>query len=251
MAWSTPPTWAVSEVVTAARMQILSDDLKYLKGQAGAIALEDRVEIPTASGTTGTGLRYTSSGTGYANMQGFNDGSNSYIFFGTNRYFDGTNWQQLNSRASGNLQLTQDAITYSTFAAASSTPVEWFRINSFGNVGIGVPTPSGRLHVSQAGEISGAGFAINSLAAVTTVRTLFAAATIARGALFIILDRNNTGGGLNSVATISAIAGLSGSFTYTNNDTITIAVTAGGGVTATRTVGTNGTHDIVALAIFL
>ena len=39
MAWSAPPTWAVSEVVTAARMQILSDDLAYLHGDAGTVTI--------------------------------------------------------------------------------------------------------------------------------------------------------------------------------------------------------------------
>ena len=142
-------------------------------------------------------------------------------------------------------------IQFVTTPQGSTTAAAQARLTGQGYLGIGTAIPSGRLHAPGAGEVTGAGFAINSLSAVTTVRTLFAAATIARGALFIILDRNNTGGGLNSVATISAIAALSGSFTYTNNDTISIAVTAGGGVTATCTVGTNGSHDIVALALFL
>lgn len=249
MAWTAPATWSVAEVVTASKLNThVRDNLKYLKGQAGAVLLEDRMEIPTTSGTTGTGLRFVSGGTGYANLQGFNDGSNSYVFFGTNRQFDGTGWQQLTSRAAGLVQITQDALTYSTFPAASSVPTEWMRINSSGNMGVGVAVPSGRLHVSQAGEITGGGMCVNSVAAVTTIRTIFATASVARAAMFIVFDRNNTGGAVFQTFTSALV---SGSTTYTNTDTITIAITAGGAVTVQRTVGTNGTHDILLLALFL
>ena len=116
-------------------------------------------------------------------------------------------------------------------------------------VGIGTASPAGGLHVTGAGAISGAGLAINSVAAVTSIQTIFAAGTIARGAGFLIMDRNNTGGAV--YFNISLAAAISTGFTYANTDTITVSITAGGAVTVQRTAGTNGTHDISMLAIFL
>jgi len=250
MAWTAPATWNVSEIVLASKMNAhVRDNLKYLKGQAGAVVLEDRLEIPATSGTTGTGLRFATSGTSYGTVQGFNDGTNSYIFFGTNRQFDGTGWQQLNARAASLIQLTQDVVTFSTFPAASSVPAERMRITNAGNVGIGTTAPAGALHVTGAGSISGAGFAIGSVAAVTTIQTVFAAGTIARACVVSFIDRNNTGGAYTSSTNLGVIA-LSGALTYTNTDTITLAVTAGGALTAQRTTGTNGSHDIVIHVIF-
>jgi len=158
MAWTAPATWSVSEVVLASKMNThVRDNLKYLKGQAGAVVLEDRLEIPATSGTTGTGLRFATSGTSYGTVQGFNDGTNSYIFFGTNRQFDGTGWQQLTARAASLIQLTQDVVSFSTFPAASSVPAERMRITNAGNVGIGTTAPQGILH-AQASTNGGLSF---------------------------------------------------------------------------------------------
>jgi hypothetical protein len=252
MAWTAPATWSVSEVVTAAKMNLhVRDNLKYLKGQSGAVVLEDRLEVPATSGTTGHGLRFTTGALWPGTLQGLDVSSSSFLFFATNRFYTGSAWDQLNSRAGGAFQMVNDAAVWYTFAAASSTAVERMRLDNTGALGIGTATPAGRLHVAGAGAVSGAGFAISSVAAVTSIQTIFAAGTVARGVMCFILDRNNTGAGLNSPAAISAIAALSGSFTYTNTDTITIAVTAGGAITAQRTSGTNGSHDIVMLALFL
>ena len=40
MAWSTPAAFAVAELVTAAKLNIMKDDLIYLKGQVGTVAIE-------------------------------------------------------------------------------------------------------------------------------------------------------------------------------------------------------------------
>lgn len=50
MAWSAPRTWSVSEVVTAAMMNThIRDNLKYLKGQAGGVAIEDMLTVGAAT----------------------------------------------------------------------------------------------------------------------------------------------------------------------------------------------------------
>ena len=46
MAWTAPRTWVVSEIVTASHMNThVRDQLLYLKGQAGAVELEDDLSI--------------------------------------------------------------------------------------------------------------------------------------------------------------------------------------------------------------
>lgn len=43
MAWSTPPTFSVAEVVTATKLNQIRDDLRYLKGLDGEITLDNVV----------------------------------------------------------------------------------------------------------------------------------------------------------------------------------------------------------------
>jgi hypothetical protein len=159
MGWTTPALgseFAVAEVVTAAKMNAkLTDNLRYLKGKDGAILLEDRLTLPVTSGGNGMGLRIANGATDIANFQALDLGGLSYIFFSTNRQFDGSaTWQQMNTRAAGLLQITQDALTFQTFPAASSTPTERMRIQNTGWAGFGGVIPSGPMHVK--GTISSA-----------------------------------------------------------------------------------------------
>lgn len=246
MAWSSPPTWSVAQLVTAAQMQVLSDDLKYLKGQAGAITLEDRLEIPCVSGTDGKGLRFTSGGTGMGNFQTLDLGSNSYVFYAANRYFDGTQWQQLNSRAGGSYQIKDDTVTWATFAAASSTQTERMRLDNAGNLGIGSQAPQGKIHAVGAG---GSMLFLSCNAVDGTLQTPVVAGTVTQFAAFWIVDRNNTGGGTIQ-ASGNMINTLGGTFNMVNTDTVAVTVTAGGAITVQRTVGTNGTHQINGIVLF-
>jgi hypothetical protein len=252
MGWTAPAAigtdWSVGEVATAAKMNShLSDNLRYLKGLDGAVSIDDRLTIPVTSGTNGKGLRFANGATDIANLQSLDLASNSYIFFATNRQFDGTAWQQLNTRAAGLVQITQDALSYSTFPAASSTPTTRFAIDNSGNVGIGTATPQSKLHVAGAGG----GFLFLSASAVNnTLQTLAAAGTVTSGAAIYAWDHNNTGGG-NVLGTQPVLLGLgSGGMTIVNNDTIKIDLTAGGAITVQRTAGTNGTHDVNMIVVY-
>ncbi|KPV54674.1 hypothetical protein SE17_02285 [Kouleothrix aurantiaca] len=148
MAWSTPRTWSIGEVVTASMMNThIRDQLRYLKGLDGAVTLDDRMNLPPTSGTNGKGLRIGDATNQYANFQGLDLSGSSYIFFSTNRYFDGTGWQQLNTRAGGNLQISQDNLSYFTFAASSSTATERFRITNDGSIASGTSSPQGKMHL--------------------------------------------------------------------------------------------------------
>ncbi len=247
MAWSAPRTWSVSEVVTAAIMNThVRDNLKYLKGQAGDVTIEDRVNIPLTSGTNGKGLRFGDATNQYANFQSLDLSSNSYIFFATNRQYDGSAWQQLNSRAAGLIQITQDALTYATFPASSSVPTVRFKIDNAGNVGIGTVTPQATLHAVGAG---GSFLFLSCNAVDGTLQTPVIAGTVTQSAAFWIYDRNNTGGGTVQ-ASGNMINALGGTFNLVNTDTVAVTVTAGGAITVQRTVGTNGTHQINGLVLF-
>lgn len=80
------------------------------------------------SGTTGYGIRVWDGTNDWGNFQGMDLGSISYLFFGTNRYYDGTAWQQFNTRVGSSFQVAGDKFTFYSFAASSSTPVPRFTV---------------------------------------------------------------------------------------------------------------------------
>lgn len=56
MAWTAPRTWVVSEIVTAALMNThVRDNLAYLKGQAGTVAIEAGATFDAACAISGSG----------------------------------------------------------------------------------------------------------------------------------------------------------------------------------------------------
>ncbi|HWP89202.1 MAG TPA: hypothetical protein VNM70_15075, partial [Burkholderiales bacterium] len=96
MAWSAPPTFVVSEVVTAARMNILSDDLSYLKGLAGTVAIQDSmtvsVNVAAAAGMTVTNA--SANAGAYTGLSINNDSASSagaYRCSSTNTAYGGAN----------------------------------------------------------------------------------------------------------------------------------------------------------------
>lgn len=235
MAWTAPATFTVSEIVTASKLNThVRDNLDYLKGNAGTIVLAAGLSI--TGSTTITGTYFAQGGTPGFWLDETGD-KGAYFVLDAGQL-------QLQRRANGFGAFEAQPILFDIDAPSGS-----FLMNSLGYIGLGAATPSGRLHVTGAGEITGAGFCINSIAAVTSIRTIFATATVARAISLWIFDRNNTGGAV--VSSTNLTVALSSSTSYVNSDTITVAVTAGGAVTVQRTSGTNGTHDIVILGLFL
>lgn len=148
MAYTTPMTATTGQMHTAAQWNTyVRDNFAYIKGQGGAVTIEDRVNIPLVSGTNGRGLRFGDDSSHYATLQALDVSSTTYLFFAANRVYSGTAWQQLNARAGGALLISANTdLAYNTFPAASSTPTEHWRISSLGNMGIGTTLPQGRLH---------------------------------------------------------------------------------------------------------
>ena len=113
-----------------------TDSTVYTNGSvvvSGGVGIAKHLVIPTTSGTTGYGLKFDSGANGLvASFQGLDLAGGSYLFFSTNRHFDGTNWQQLNTRVGGTLQVAVDTLAYYTFAASSSTAVNRFTVDNAG-----------------------------------------------------------------------------------------------------------------------
>ena len=138
MAWSAPPTFVVSEVVTAARMNILSDDLSYLKGLAGTVAIQDSmtvsVNVAAAAGMTVTNA--SANAGAYTGLSINNDSASSagaYRCSSTNTAYGGVN--SLNF-------LTLGA---HPFGIGTSNQLR-ILVDANGNTGFGTSSPQGKLH---------------------------------------------------------------------------------------------------------
>lgn len=254
MAWTAPASWSVSEIVIASKMNAqIRDNLKYLKGQAGAVAIEDNVGVvdvaPTSDWTPTTQYltvaTAASPGSAGVALKGARSGSDSAFaaLYGVNLAATGSD--KTGGAVSFNRDGAADSANISFSTRNAGTVAERARIDKAGNVGIGTTTPQGKLHAVGAGG----GFMFLSASAVTSLQTLAAAGTVTSAASIFAWDHNNTGGG-NVLGTQPVLVGLAGSMAIVNTDTITIAVTAGGGITVQRTSGTNGTHDVNMIVIY-
>lgn len=257
MAWSAPasPWTSVAEIMTSAKLNILADDVRYLKGLAGDIYLEADLGVgtsaPMANLTGGTYGRAVTASTPNSDQinaviaEGHRAGTDSGFahFVGINRAATGTD------KRAGIVGFLRDIDDNSGQVAIatrdSGTVANRFYIKKDGKVGVGTSAPQGLLHV--AGATGGILFA--SVAAVTSLQTIASAGTVTSGAGFWIFDHNNTGGAnVHQLPFLTLTVGTS--TTYVNTDTITVAITAGGAITVTRTTGTNGTHDIQMMVIY-
>lgn len=95
------------------------------------------LHVPASTSTNSTyGIRFGDSGTDYGNFQTLDLGGASYIFFSTNRQFNGATglFELLNTRVGGNLQISSDALAFFTFAASSVTPTNRWSVDNAGNM---------------------------------------------------------------------------------------------------------------------
>lgn len=76
MAWTVPPSWSTSQLVTATQMQVLSDDLAYLLNRPNNSIKRDNGSSYTTTSTSftdldGTNIKITMSISGSAVLLGF------------------------------------------------------------------------------------------------------------------------------------------------------------------------------------
>jgi len=210
--------------MTAAKLNILADNLRYLKGTDGAVQIDNDLAVVSASAPALT-------------VQGTANGSLARLSLIAKT----AGAAAVEYRYMVNALGLGEWIVYDNVASATRV-----YLTSSGNFGIGATAPQGKLHVKGAGG----GFLYLSANAVDgTLQTLAAAGTVTSGAVFYIIDRNNTTG-TNYLATTGVIVALAGTITYVNTDTLVVTLTAGGGITVQRTVGTNGTHQVNALCLY-
>lgn len=219
MGWTAPATYSVSEIVTAAKLNLhIRDNLNYLKGTSAPVVIDNDLTSVLAGG--GTLAAEGTNNNSFARLRMLCKLTSSAV----------VDWRIMANAVSGLGEL----VFYDATAVA-----ERMRLDASGNVGIGTTAPQGKLHAAGVGG----GIMFLTVAAVTSIVTIAVAGTVTRSAFFWLTDHNNTTG-----TGVGALNGtqvtISGNTTYANTDTMEVAITAGGAITFRRSVGTNGTHDM-------
>lgn len=267
MAWVSPPTWAVSEVVTAVRMQILSDDLSYVRGLAGAVNTRAALavtdigsDITPASllhlhSTTLAGAKLTMSNAAPGlqfqdNVVTASRTMSGELGFGTAAGHFGGAAGDLNFATGAYAGGQGNAIRFSTASNTAGAYVERFRItggasgSGGGYIGINQASPQGPIHATGAG---GGILFVSASAVAGTIVTLAAAGTVTAQTVIYGFSRNNGTGA--TIQNNGQPLALGASVNNTGTDTLNIAVTGGGGITAQRTAGTQ-THNVNLMVIY-
>lgn len=224
MGWTAPRTWVVGEIETAAIFNPhIRDNLLYLKGNAGAVTIEDELLSVVAAGGTLT-------------AQGTNNTSFGRLrLIGKKTSAAAVEWRIMANAISD----TGELAFYDVAATA-----ERMRIDNAGFVGIGTAAPQGKLHIARA---AAGGMMFLSGTISGTLNTLAVAGTVTVMAIMWGMIRNNGGTSLSFIGLISANTFALGTALVVNcntaSDQVTITVTAGGAVTAQRTAGSNS-HEL-------
>ncbi len=139
--------WALGEEdrtqidINADKLDVVADTIYLRRSTAGncEVTVGGALIIPTTGtfGYSSPGLRFRNSSVDYGNFQGLNIGGSTYLQLSSNRVFDGSAWQLLNSRAGGVLQMNDGELLFYSFAASSTTATARFTVSSAGVVNAG------------------------------------------------------------------------------------------------------------------
>ena len=241
MGWTAPAAigtdWAVGEIVLAGKLNShVADNLRYLKGLDGAVAIQNALAATAGAASQDILLALSGAAGNYAGIAvGRTAGEGRLVVPGAaNQFFVGS--------AAGDVVIQQADPTKKILIGATG-PV----LNVVGaNVGIGTLGPAGPLHAVGAG---GNVLFLSANAVDGTLQTLAPAGTVTQGSLFIVFDRNNTSPFACYTTTFTQLINFTTPY-VTATDTLQIVTTAGGAITVQRTVGTNGTHQVNLLVLF-
>lgn len=152
MAWTTPDSYSVGEILAAAKLNThLRDNLRYLKGLDGAVTIESPL---TVSGATPALMLLSHTSGPYPSYQGI--GSTGVGGWDINRNPASGSFGDT-AKSHARIALDGSGATsfmqFLTANAANTAASERMRITGAGSVGIGVTAPQGPLHVF--GALSG------------------------------------------------------------------------------------------------
>lgn len=221
MGWTAPATFSVSEIVTASKLNThIRDNLKYLKGQAGAIAIEDTMVLANELQI----YRTTGTGPSAFRIKTTDNADSSYLLF-----HDPTNTGRAYMR-------------YNNPGAAAANTLDITCVDGpiallpGTNVGIGTVAPQGKIHIVGA---TGRALFFDHAGFTTTPITILPAASVASFMMVFGVVISNQPAFSGSVGSTQ---GPGGNIDITvGADVVRIAISAGGGVTIVRNSGSN-TH---------
>lgn len=244
MAWTAPSTWANSTVVTDTMLnQQLRDNLRYLKGLDGAISIENDVAIGTSSapsyrmhvvksdststrtGAIGAEVAIENSSTGGTRHAGvrLRAVDTASTIYSVARIVAGFPVGSF-SDAAMYLQTTNGVETFRDVMTLRGP-----------NVGIGTTAPSTLLHIANGTDGGAAQWSSASING--TLQTILAASSVGNCIVLHGILRNSAGSNAAVTGLTMSLGG--GQAVAVGADTVTITLTAGGGLTIQRTAGIN------------
>lgn len=233
MAWSAPATFNVGDILTAAQLNVnVRDNLNYLKGNAGAVAIANSM---TVAGT----LVATAGAANTDVLAALSGNSANYAGFAVGR-----------TASEARFAVPASAGQFATGAAAGDFIVRVDDTSKKVLIGSGgtetVTIDNQASSVPFKARVTAGGMEVLCGTATGTLATLAPAGTVSTFMSCYISDYN---AGTATVVHTFVDLKVSGSITYANTDTITVAVTAGGAITFQRTAGSNN-HNVVVLCLF-
>jgi len=238
MAWTAPATYSVGQVVAAVDLNLIRDNLNYLKGNAGPVALADALSIAVNVNTAG-GLTVVNSNAGSSALSGVvlnNDGGNVaglYRNSSTNTAYGGANSLNL---------LTTGA---HPFGFSTSNALRML-IDASGNVGIGTASPLSKLHVAGASGSNAVMLAATGVGATPVV--LLPTSSFSK----FLIPFGGWKDDVNSLTNVFSAQTLPPGSTLpfgVGGNTAQLTTTSGG-LSVNRTAGT-GTYSLVLWALFI
>lgn len=256
MAFTTPRTWVVAEVVTASIMNThVRDNIRYLKGMDGAIALEDEISI-TSAVTRKVNLITTG-----ANVRGFlglNGGSQLFVDVNrdpTTGTFSDTAKSHARIQMDGSG--TASTIVFGTASAANTVATERLRLTGAGSLGLNNASPGGQFEARPGGGTPG-GFLVYSAPSATyaSATTLVADGTgdAANGLWFVSHVKRTGSTFLQTAPTFVTTPGAGNSdtalFSDGGSNSLLLRLTSAGAIQLIRGVG-SGSYEACFLLMWI